>query len=98
MYLKCDALLLADVFEKFRNSGLNNYGLCPSHAMVSMTTVELKLVSDTDIYLFFEKIWEMKFLIFLKSFDLKQEWKQITYLDANNLYGCDTVIVQKVVI
>ena len=40
----------------------------------------------------------MKFHIFLKSFDLKQEWKQITYLDANNLYGCDTVIVQKIVI
>ena len=66
--------------------------------MVSMTTVELKPISDTDIYLFFEKIWEVKFLIFLKSIDLKQEWKQITYLDANNLYGCDMVIVQKVVI
>ena len=65
LYLKCDVLLLAKVFEKFRNNNLKNYGLCPSHylsvsalswdAMLNMTKVELKLISVPDMYIFFEK-------------------------------------------
>ena len=31
LYRKCDGLLLADVFEKIRNSSLKNYGLCSSN-------------------------------------------------------------------
>ena len=27
LYLKCDILFLADVFEKFRNNSLRNYGM-----------------------------------------------------------------------
>ena len=30
-YLKCDALLLANAFEKFRNNSLKNYVLCQIH-------------------------------------------------------------------
>ena len=75
LYLKCDVSLLADVFEKFRNKSLKNYGLCPSHyfsalglswdAILKMTKVELEFIPYPDIYLFFKKVWELEFFIFL---------------------------------
>ena len=65
------------MFEKFRNSSVKNYGLCPIHAMLSMTTVELELISDTGIYLFSEKIWEVEFFIFLKSCDLNKNGNKL---------------------
>ena len=53
LYRKCDGLLLADAFEKIRNSSLKNYGLCPSNylsaqllgwdAMLNLTKVESEL-------------------------------------------------------
>ena len=65
MYLKCDVLSLADVFEKFRNNSLKNCGLCPSHylsapglswdRMLKMTKIELELIPDPDMYIFLEK-------------------------------------------
>ena len=65
LYLKCDVLLLADVFEKCRNKSLKNYGVCPSHclsapdlswdAMLKMTKIKLELITDPDMDIFFEK-------------------------------------------
>ena len=110
LYLKCDVLLLADVFEKCRNNSLNNYGLCPSHylsapalswdAMLNMAKIKLEIISDPDMYIFFEKgmrggvsyisnRYSKASNKCLKSYDPKQESKHI-YLDANNLYGYAT--------
>ena len=65
LHLNCDVSLLADVFEKFRNDSLKNYGLCPSHylsapgvswdVILKMTKIELELISDPDMYIIFEK-------------------------------------------
>ena len=106
-YLKCDVLILTNVFEKFKNDSLKNYGLCPSHylsasgiswdAMLKMTKVELKLIIDPDMYIFFEKgtrtgisyisnIYSKANNKYLNSYDPKQESEHIIYLDANNLY------------
>ena len=59
-YLKSNVLLLADVFEKFRNNSLRNYGLCSSHyfstpdlsqdAMLEVAKIQLELIADPDIY------------------------------------------------
>ena len=60
LYLKCDVLWIADIFEKFRNSSLRKYGLCPSHYLSGMQCliwqkVEIKLFLAPDMYIFFEK-------------------------------------------
>lgn len=65
LYLKSDVLLLADVFESFRNTCMNAYKLDPCHyytapglswdAMLFKTGIKLELISDIDIYNFIEK-------------------------------------------
>ena len=65
VYNKTDVLLLADVFEKFRDLCLINYGLDPVYyytspglawdAMLKMTGVNLELLSDVDKLLMIEK-------------------------------------------
>ena len=108
LYLKCDVLLLADVFVKFRNNSLKIYRLCTIHylsasalnwdVMLNMTKVVLELITDPDMYIFFEKIMKggVSYISkiyskannkYLKSYDLKPESKHIIYLDPNNLYG-----------
>ena len=65
LYLKSDILLLADVFENFREASQANYGLDPTHyltspglawdAMLKMTKINLDLITDIDMQLFIEK-------------------------------------------
>ena len=63
--MKTDVLLLADVFENFRNQSINVYGLDPAHyyttpgfawdAMLKYTGIQLKLLTDIDMIIFIER-------------------------------------------
>ena len=63
LYNQADVLLLADVFENFRNICIKNYELDPAHyytapawdAALKLTEVELELLSDIDMLLMVEK-------------------------------------------
>ena len=65
LYLKSDILLLADVFENFRETCLQYYKLDPCHyftspglswdAMLKMTDIKLKLIVDIDMFQLIEK-------------------------------------------
>ena len=65
LYCKSDVLLLADVFESFIDVCLGKYELDPSHyitapalvwdAMLKITGVNLELLMNADMHLFFEK-------------------------------------------
>ena len=65
VYLRTDVLILADVFEEFRQVCINVYKLDPVHffsapnlswdAMIIITRVDLGLLTDIDMLLFFER-------------------------------------------
>ena len=107
-YLKKDVLLLADVFEKFIDICLKYYELEPCHyfsapglswdAMLKMTGIKIKKVSDIDQYLFIEKGTRggISYIAkryaktnnkYMSDYDSNKQLTFITYLDKNNLYG-----------
>ena len=92
----------------FEKNSLKNYGLCSSHYLISpglswdemlkTTKIELELIPNSDMYIFFEKgsrrgtsyvsnKYSKAKNKYLKYYNPKQESKHIIYLDANNLYG-----------
>ena len=65
LYIQSDTLLLADIFENFRNMCIKVYELDPAHFLsapglawqdcLKKTEVELELITDVDILLMIEK-------------------------------------------
>ena len=65
LYNETDVLLLADVFENFRNNNLKIYNLDPAHyftapglswdACLKITGVELELLTDPNMLLMWER-------------------------------------------
>ena len=106
VYLKSDVCLLTDVFENFRVFAMEQYGLDPIHyltlpsfawdACLKYTGVELDLMSDENMYLFFENSIRGGIAVASKRYacannpliesmyDPTKPTSWITYLDANN--------------
>ena len=65
LYIQTDTLLLADVYEKFRDKCIEIYELDPAHflsapglawqACLKKTGIKLKLLTDNDMLMMFEK-------------------------------------------
>ena len=65
MHIQCDTLLLADVFENFREKCIEIYGLDPAHilsapglawsACLKKSGVKLELLTDIDMLLMVEE-------------------------------------------
>lgn len=108
LYLRVDVMALADVFESYRDLAIADYGLDPAAfigtpsfgwaAMLKKTGVKLDLLSDVDMYTFFEKAKRGGVAMaatrhakannpLVEGYDPEQQESYIWYGDANNLYG-----------
>ena len=106
-YVKGDTFQLTDVLENFIGVCLEKYGLDASHyvtaahlandAMMKVTGVEIELVTDPDMYLFFEeskrggvslamKRYSVANNKYMKNYDPEKPSVFIEYLDKNGLY------------
>ena len=112
-YCFMDTLHLADVFESYRKKTMETFGLDPAHyltlpsvsndAMLNVTKAQVELLSDQQMYLFFEegikggvsvavKRYSKVNNVYMGSkYDSGKEIIYILHLDKNALYvGCMT--------
>ena len=107
LYLKSDVLILADVFENFRKNGREYYNLDPAHyfschgfawdAMLKMTDINLKLITDIDMYQMVETglrggvsyisdRYSKPNNKYLSDYDKNKDSSYLIFLDANGLW------------
>ena len=99
LYLQTDVLLLADVFESFRRTSLEYYGLDPAwyislpamawDAMLKKTNVVLESLTEDekDIYLMVEEGIRGGITMCARRLAESGSESSLIYLDANNSYG-----------
>ena len=103
LHVRSDTLLLADIFENFRQSCLEKYELDLAHfvslpglawqACLKKTNVELELLTDYDMVLVVEEgirggiCHAMQRYAKANIMQRYAKFSYIQYLDANNLYG-----------
>ena len=94
LYVQHHTLLLADVFENFRNMCLKEYKLDPAHflsapglawqACLKKTEIKLQLLTDIDMLLMYN--------IYIKNYDKNNESPyiqvQTIYMDGQCLENC----------
>ena len=81
LYVQSDTLLLADVFENFRNTCIKVYELDPAHflsapglawqACLKKTNIKLELLTDVDMLLMVEKELEEEYV--MQYIDMQKE-------------------------
>jgi len=108
-YLQLDVYLLNDVWQKHRKMAFEKFGIDPAYyptlpsfcwdAMLSVTGVELELLTDQDMYMFLErgKIGGISMVgsksyaeanhPLLSTYDKSQPHRFIQYADVNGLYS-----------
>jgi hypothetical protein len=108
VYASVDVCLLADYFEKFREMSRKTYGLDPAYyytapglaydAMLKVTGVELELITDEAMHMFFERSMRGGISIatcryakannpYIDGYDVEKPTNYIMKYDVNNLYG-----------
>ena len=90
LYVRSDTLLLADIYENFRQSCLENYELDPAHFVQLLTDYDMLLMVEEGIrggICHAVQRYAHANNKYMKDYDKKKKPSYIQYLDANNLYG-----------